>query len=276
MAHDPWNESEIVRSTIFGNDGTGTYRPVQVDANGALKIQGGTTNPADVLNTDPTNASAGMVVRNIPWGTYETLLLNDTVVLQAEVQENTAPPGMTTVLVTGGLDRARLAKTHAVDSAGRLMVSVKGTTAPRWMAANRKTGITTAGAYIMALKHKGNINGTTTTHLAYLDQIAALVSVGSYVYVLLNPTLTGTTWTDIETANSFMQVDTAGALGSGGRLIYGFGCGAAKETTDYGAIIADLANLAITLNPNDILAFMAAPEASTGSIRLMPNWHEAP
>ncbi len=32
----PWDDGIIVRSTIQGDDGTGTYRPVKVDANGAL------------------------------------------------------------------------------------------------------------------------------------------------------------------------------------------------------------------------------------------------
>lgn len=38
MAYNPWLDGLITRTTISGDDGTGTYRPAVVDANGALLV----------------------------------------------------------------------------------------------------------------------------------------------------------------------------------------------------------------------------------------------
>jgi hypothetical protein len=266
MAHDPWLESPIVRSSNYGKTVGGAWVPFQVDANGALSVNVGGSGGGVVTVTPETNA------------TWETVLLNDTVVLQAEIQENTAPPGMTTVLVTGGLDRARVAKNHALDAGGRMMVSVKGTVAPRW-SASRSVGAVAAATVITAIKHKGNINGVNTTLLAYLDSIGALVEVGAHVEVILNPTLTGTTWADMETAASFMQQNTNAAIArtaATGRVIYGVDVGANKGADSYGMSNVDVSNYAITLNPNDVLVFIATPASSSGLMRVTANWHEAP
>ena len=276
-AYDPWNESEIVRSTLFGNDGTGVYRAVNVDATGALKIQGGGGGGSGaLLTTDPTNSTLGQVVRNIPWGTYECLLVDDTVVLQAEIPENTAPPGMTTVLVTGGLDRGRFARNQAVDAGGRTAITIMGTVAPRWSKTARKASIA-ANTYILGLKHKGNINGASTTNLAYIDMVSALCGLGTHIDVILNPTLTGASFADVELAASFVQVDTAATYtAASGRVIFGFDCAGSSGTNDTGSSLSNLGNLSIFLNPNDILAFVATPDASSGPCRVTPNWHEAP
>ena len=265
MAHDPWVESPIIRGANYGRTVGGTWVPLQADANGALSVNIGGTGGGVVTVTPDVGA------------TWETLLVNDTVVLQAEIQENTAPPGMTTVLVTGGLDRARLAKNHAVDALGRLVVSVKGTVAPRWSATRSVAAVSTEKV-ITAIKHKGDINGTTTTLLAYLDTIGALVEVGAHINVYLNPTLSNTTWADMETANSFMQENTNAAIAitSGGRIIYGIDVGANKGADSYGMWNGDVSNYSIVLNPNDILVFTAASASSSGLMRVTANWHEAP
>jgi hypothetical protein len=265
----PWDDGILTRTTIWGDDGLGTYRPVSVDNTGALKIQGASSIAADVLDHDPDLDSMGLVVRNIPYGTYETLLLNDTVVLQAEVPENQVAPGSTTVLTTGGLDKGRVARHHAVDQDGRVIVSIKGTDALRWSQSKRVANVAQTPLLIIALHHKGDINGTPTTDLAYLDILAGLADSSAHVDVILNPTINNPNWNDVELAASFMEYDTAGTYQAAtGRVIFGFDV--------LSPVAADLSNLAITMEPDDVIAFVAYLDAGNGAVRITPNWHEAP
>jgi hypothetical protein len=89
-----------------------------------------------------------------------------------------------------------------------------------------------------------------------------------HVRLYIDPIITGASWTDMDTVNSCIQVSTVGTISTPGRSFFGFEI----NSSDW----LDVANHAIILEPNRILAFCITPETSIDMARVTANWHEAP
>ena len=144
----------------------------------------------------------------------------------------------------------------------------------RFSFSNAVTGVPTTGSRIFAVRNKAtNIFGGTNINAinVHIDHagIRASSTGDMFVQLILNPTLTGASFTDISTSTSTMQSDVASA--------YTVGTGTVMMTipvTSNTSVTEALRDYDIRLSPGDVLAVVAFSEIGTVNTRVSLSWHE--
>jgi hypothetical protein len=144
----------------------------------------------------------------------------------------------------------------------------------RFSFSNAVTGVPTTGARVFTVRNKAtNIFGGTKVNAinVHIDHLAirAAATGDMFIQLVLNPTLTGASFTDIGTSTSTMQSDVASTYtAASGTVLMTVPVTSNTSTTEV------LRDFDIRLAPGDVLGVIAFSETGTVNTRASLSWHE--
>jgi hypothetical protein len=139
---------------------------------------------------------------------------------------------------------------------------------------NVVTGTTTAGARVFSLRNKATnvLGGTNINSInVRIDHCAYRASSNGdlYIQIVLNPTLVGATYIDIDTTTSIMQSDITSTHTAGTGTILG-----TISVTSNSSGNVDMSVYDIRLAPGDVLMMRTVAETGTVDSRISMSWRE--
>jgi hypothetical protein len=144
----------------------------------------------------------------------------------------------------------------------------------RFSFSNSVVGVPTTGARVFTIRNKPtNVFGGTNTNAVnvHIDHmgIRASSTGDMFIQLILNPTLTGASFSDINAATSVMQSDVSSTFtASTGVVLMTIPVTSNTSTTE----VIDSYN--IRLAPGDVLGVIAFSEGGTINTRASLSWHE--